>query len=164
MFWKKAEVIEAKVVKVEEVKEMELSSIKRKAPSVPPSHEYREVLDKSRNLLGYICGPSDYRLGCVLAELEIDSLDFKDVEAYKASKTHGGMSFVRYPIATYRQEIPIHVLNKAIQIKEKLPEAEFFVDNYERNGSNAGDPFLWVSVAGWGRYVEVWDEPKFEQK
>lgn len=139
------------------------AEIRRYLPNISQQGiKHKELLEKARATLGYICGAHDTRLDEVLNALEIDCLDFEEVNRYMASKEHDGFKFVPYNITVYQMAIPVHVLNKMIQIKERLPEAEFKIYNYERNRSNAGDPFLWVSVAGWGHYIEVWDEPEFE--
>src|SRR5579863_5745946 len=88
--------------------------------------EHQELLDRARTVLGYRCPSKDGRLALVLAELEIEQLDHKEVRAYMNSKTGNGFEFVRYAIdgpRGYHLPIPVHVLNKAIQIKERLPEA-----------------------------------------
>ena len=75
-------------------------------------------------------------------------------------------------LKNYAQPVPELVLQKAVEIKRELPEAEFFVDQL------AVDPFLLVSLTGipdysrntpsrnldpeTAAYVEVWAEPKFE--
>jgi hypothetical protein len=74
-------------------------------------------------------------------------------------------------LRSYTAPVPEFVLQKAIEIKRELPEAEFYVDQL------AIDPFLIVSLvdlADWSTnkdrkldpetaaYVEVWSEPKFE--
>lgn len=125
---------------------------------------FKEVLDKAEKTLGYRCGSRGYKLDQCLAELGLESLNYDQVRKYMAQKTKDGFGFVQYDIKEYRLAIPVHVLETAIRIKEKLPTAEFTVFNYERRSSAAGDPFLWVSQDGWGVYIEVWDEPEFEDR
>lgn len=61
-------------------------------------------------------------------------------------------------IKNYQQPIPEFVLNKALQIKERVPSAQFFVEHLEEKH----DPFLKVKHGNLDLYIEVWDEPKFE--
>lgn len=61
-------------------------------------------------------------------------------------------------IKHYQQPIPEFVLNKALQIKEKVPNAQFFIEHLEEKY----DPFLKVKHGNLDLYIEVWDEPKFE--
>ena len=62
-------------------------------------------------------------------------------------------------LSKYQQPIPESVLAKAIVIKKKLPEAEFWV---EFIGEAKHDPFLVVKCGGCEYYIDVWKEPKFE--
>lgn len=61
-------------------------------------------------------------------------------------------------IKNYQQPIPEFVLRKALQIKEKVPDAQFFVEHLEEKY----DPFLKVKHGNLDLYIEVWNEPKFE--
>jgi hypothetical protein len=69
-------------------------------------------------------------------------------------------------IAEYKEPIPEFVLAKAVQIKERFPECELFVESL----SDHPDPFLVVAIPHEKPYypdkeryyVEVWAEPKFE--
>lgn len=128
-------------------------------------------------------------LAKVLAELDIDVLNPEDVRMYQAqmqlqrtrelcevwiaengSMTPESYNYFRGPcwnrtkIEEYKLPVPEFVLNKAVQIKEKCPEAEFYIQHLEDHP----DPFLVVEIpkAGYGHkeryFVEVWDEPKFE--
>lgn len=76
-------------------------------------------------------------------------------------------------IERYHEEIPEFVLNKAVQIKKELPEAQLFVEYLEESQ----DPFLVVKTqkevdhGSWksnedieSYYIEVWNEPKFENR
>src|SRR3989344_5755378 len=60
-------------------------------------------------------------------------------------------------LAQYHNQVPVHVLNKAIAIQERVPEAKFFVDELTN-----GDPLLRVECGKSKFYIEVWGEPKFE--
>lgn len=136
-------------------------SIRRTKVKMPGALAFKDILDKAESVLGYRCGRG-YKLDQCLAELGLETLNGDDVRKYMAAKTRHPYGFVQYPLKDYRLPIPIHVLETAIRIKEKLPTAEFTVYNYELNKSAAGDPFLWVSQDGWGNFIEVWDEPEFE--
>ncbi len=65
----------------------------------------------------------------------------------------------RVPIKEYNEEIPEHVLEKAIAIKKEIGDASFFVEKLEY----IPDPFLVVVCGTEEYYIEVWDEPKFER-
>lgn len=68
------------------------------------------------------------------------------------------------PIECYEAAIPEFVLQTALDIKERCPEAKFFVDEL-RYKTMFPDPFLVVqSEDGSQFYLEVWNEPGFVQK
>jgi hypothetical protein len=136
------------------------------------------------------------RLAQVLAELGIEVLNKADVLDYMRERlcdrtlelldewqksnpaalgswgygaNFSGPSWEATPIDKYREAIPEFVVNKAVQIKRALPEAEIFI----RHLTEDKDPFLEVTLGkatdydadrnGSERYfVEVWEEPKFE--
>jgi len=127
-------------------------------------------------------------LSRTLEELGIDPFLEGDVKKYKANKARdvemkvwtdfqrrAGLdpmgavealvtSFVRVTwrrtkLSKYRGEVPEFALSRAIEIKEHLPKARFYVD--ELTVDKRYDPFL---VAACGRekfYIDVWDEPEF---
>jgi hypothetical protein len=73
------------------------------------------------------------------------------------------------PISAYKKPIPEFVLNKAVQIAEKCPKAEFTieelqVERYQRIQRTLPDPFLVAKLGSESFFVEVWDEPLFENK
>jgi hypothetical protein len=116
----------------------------------------------------------------VLAELDVEIFDQSTVDAYKAQmvahyETHGKMVMPTWrlkPLRGMTDEVPMFALRKAVEIKRRLPQAEFYVDQL------AVDPFLIVSLAPLrdsvvnvtsrnldpeiAAYIEVWDEPGFE--
>lgn len=123
------------------------------------------------------------RLKRALAQLEMEILDWKSVTAYKKQmaahyETAGKMREPTWRLTKlkeYKYPVPEFVLQKAVEIKKLLPEAEFYVEQL------AVDPFLIVSLAPLNdfvsidfslkrigmdpetsAYVEVWSEPKFE--
>jgi len=137
-------------------------------------------------LLGYTPLREELRtpgtLKRVLAKLEMEILDLESVTAYKKQmaahyETAGKMAQPTWRLTElkeYKKPVPEFVLQKAVEIKKLLPEAEFYVEQL------AVDPFLIVSLAplvdfastNWtldrdmdpemSAYVEVWSEPKFE--
>ncbi len=62
----------------------------------------------------------------------------------------------RLPLAEYQEEVPLYVLQKAVEIKKQLPAAEFYVEQ------RAEDPFLIVKCGEREEYIEAWREPRFE--
>jgi hypothetical protein len=74
------------------------------------------------------------------------------------------------PIEGYRHAIPEFVLERAMQIKIRLPEANFVVEWLGEETHNVPtsykpnppDPFLAMNYGSIGLYLDVWDEPKFE--
>jgi hypothetical protein len=74
-------------------------------------------------------------------------------------------SFVRVAwrgtkLAKFRGEIPEFALSRAIEIKERLPKARFYVE--ELTVDKRYDPFLVVACGRERFYIDVWDEPEFE--
>lgn len=73
-----------------------------------------------------------------------------------------GYAWHRIAISKYLKAIPEFVVNKAIQIKEALPEVKIFVEELQYDP----DPFLVVTCENDNfteqYYVEVWEEPLFE--
>ena len=63
-------------------------------------------------------------------------------------------------IYRYQDEIPEFVLRKALQIKQRVPSVEFFIEHI----GVRHDPFLIVRYKTQEYYVEVWAEPKFESE
>jgi hypothetical protein len=124
----------------------------------------------------------------VLAELEIEALDTADVLQYKGEKMaeavqayYQSMGSLEGRVPKYQDDefgwrrrllaksdlfVPDHVLQKAVEIKQRLPEVDFWVEDLTKSP----DPFLIVgfkdpSLEWWcedALYLEVWDEPKFE--
>lgn len=155
-----------------EVQDLDLSDPRKKLAA--------EVED----LLGYTPLRKELRtpgtLLRVLAKLEIAILEQASVDKYKAQmvehyRTANKMADPTWrltPLKHYTQPVPEFVLQKAVEIKRELPEAEFYIDQL------AVDPFLLVSlqsIPDYNRntpsrkldpetaaYVEVWAEPRFE--
>ncbi len=72
--------------------------------------------------------------------------------------------WIEMSLKGYTELIPDFPIDTAIRIKERLPEAEFFVDVLCRRRMPTDEPFLILKVAGEKHYVEVWDEPDFEKQ
>lgn len=76
-----------------------------------------------------------------------------------------GRLFVEWSMAKlkhYDKPVPEFVLRKCVQIKERAPEAKFFVDEL-RQRQETLDPFLVVELGSDRAWIEVWDEPEFEK-
>ena len=155
------------------------------APVIEPDATPRAALAvEAEALLGYkplrVAVKAPGALRAVLAKLEIEVLDEASVNAYKAQMvqhydTHKKMSVPTWrltELSKYTQPVPEFVLRKACDIKRELPTAIFYIDQL------AVDPFLLVSTTPitdfltnqvrkldleTQAYVEVWDEPKFEE-
>jgi hypothetical protein len=76
-----------------------------------------------------------------------------------------GWSMIK--IAEYKQPVPEFVLAKAVEVKEKMPECELYIEHLEDHP----DPFLVVGAEkarySWLKpeehyYLVAWAEPKFE--
>lgn len=59
-------------------------------------------------------------------------------------------------------EIPQFALSTAVQVKEKLPNAQLFVEVLTSKNRQLADPFL-VAVYGEEVHLEVWEESRFER-
>lgn len=79
------------------------------------------------------------------------------------------------PLFCYELPVPAYVLEKAIAIKERLPNVDIKIEQvkmfswkYELIDRFVSffdpDPFLSVEYGSQKYYIEVWDEPKFEAK
>ena len=140
----------------------------------------------AERLLGYTPLRTDAKatsaFRAALACLDIPTLDQDAVDKYKAQmvdhyETHGkkpSMPTWRLkPLKGYNLPVPEFVLRKAVQIAKELPGVQFFVDQL------ACDPFLIATMTplydsavnqasrlldpDLSAYIEVWDEPKFEE-
>jgi len=72
------------------------------------------------------------------------------------------LRWVRLPLEEVR-DAPEFVKAKTREIANLLPDASFTVEQL-RSEKKVYDPFLIVSYAEESYYVEVWEEPEFEQK
>lgn len=129
-------------------------------------------------------------LADALARLEIEVLDWRDVLTYQLERRQEReceelsrmktadiapsvwqrhrTAWAEVELSKYTGAVPIHVLNKALEIKRFLPEVEFYIEHL----SETPDPFLVAKLAnssgysweGFSYYIDVWDEPKFERR
>jgi hypothetical protein len=66
------------------------------------------------------------------------------------------------PLKNYDGDVPEFALSHALEIKERMPSAEFEVE--ELRIEKRYDPLLVVSCGKERFYIDVWDERDFEQK
>ncbi len=66
----------------------------------------------------------------------------------------------------YEEPVPTFAVSTAVELKERLPDAEFFVEKFEegRYVKRVRDPFLVMEAGGQTFYLEVWQEPDFRAK
>jgi hypothetical protein len=98
----------------------------------------------------------DYQMAeCVRLTKEKIVDDFKDwVTGYfSPAQWH------HQDLKDYERPIPEFVLDKAVRIKEALPEVQFRVQFLSEPKA---DPFLIAHLGKEIYYVEAWDEPRFE--
>lgn len=62
-------------------------------------------------------------------------------------------------LSSYERAIPEFVIDKAVRIKEALPEVQFRVQHLNEP---KGDPFLIAILNRETYYIDAWDEPRFE--
>ena len=62
-------------------------------------------------------------------------------------------------LRSYDKAIPEFVIDKAVRIKEQLPEVEFRIQYISEPKA---DPFLIAILGKEIYYIEAWDEPRFE--
>jgi hypothetical protein len=126
-------------------------------------------------------------LASTLDELAIEPFRMEDVNRYKEEKAHmveqqvlgeykerarcsGDGEFPpgtyvraiwhRVPLRGYNGEVPGFALSHAMDIKERMPTAEFEVE--ELRVDKRYDPFLVVSCRRERFYIDGWDERGFE--
>jgi hypothetical protein len=168
------------------VEEPSREMLKRTAVEVQDldlSNPRQKLAAEAEAVLGYTPLRKELRapgtLRRALAKLEIAVLEEASVDQYKKQMvehyaTTGKMAMPTWrltPLKKYTQPVPEFVLQKAVEIKRELPEAQFYVDQL------AMDPFLIVSLeeihdwstnqprkldAETAAYVEAWAEPLFE--
>ncbi len=111
-------------------------------------------------------------LARALRKLDIRPYSPESVEEYKEQKLKeqrkkvgGRWSFGWdvHTLSAYDKPVPEFVLNKALQIKEVIPNVQFAVEELNERASDP-DPFLIAFTNTERYYVEVWNEPEFENK
>lgn len=125
-------------------------------------------------------------LYATLRSLEMEILDWRDVMVYKAQEltkvidrqvkqavaadayNDSALSWPprwdEHKISKYRERVPDHILQKAIEIKRLLPECQINVQKLDEST----DPFLVALIkVGYTEvryFIDVWDEPGFERR
>ena len=113
-----------------------------------------------------------------LLRLDIDTLDTAAVLRYQVEEAgrktiekiherfdqyvHGYFSPATWEhtkLGEYKQPIPEFVIRKAIQIKDAVPEVDFYIQHLSEPKA---DPFLVARLGEEIYYIEAWDEPRFE--
>lgn len=145
---------------------------------------------RAKDLLGYsalqadvtgevVIGKKEGKLTETLRALDIEVLDTGTVIEYQLMKLtelnrevarerlndwatgyFSSASWAKTQLDQYTRPVPEFVLDKAIRIKEQLPEVHFHIQHLQ---DPKADPFLVASIYG-GEvyYIEAWDEPRFE--
>lgn len=122
---------------------------------------YRALAD---NLAGKTIATCEGKLTEALRGLDIDVLDSSAVIKYQlaeASRLTAAKISEDFQSWSVGNPIPEFVLDKAIRIKERIPEVVFHV--HYINEPKA-DPFLIAQLGKEIYYVEAWDEPRFESQ
>lgn len=76
--------------------------------------------------------------------------------------THVRATWRQAPLRAYDGEVPAFVLSRALDIKDRVPNAEFEVD--ELRVDKRYDPFLVVWCGREQFYIDVWEEDEFERR
>lgn len=143
-----------------------------------------ELASEAESLLGYSVLRKSLKmqspLTTALLKLEIEPFEMASVKAYKDQMLkyaqneaaimdakdgiRPGMwssrvaSWKRSDIDGYTKPIPEYAIEKALQVKKACPAVEFEIEEM----TVVPDPFLIAVLGNVRRYIEVWDEPKFE--
>jgi len=134
-----------------------------------------KFVTKVQSLLGYGLTKilKQQSLAGVLSELGVSVFNPTSVEEYKARKrseqyNKAGNRFEwtwkRTALKDYQQPVPLGVLQLALRIAERLPEAKFSVDQLSTHGKLQVDPFLVVLMGPMEYYIAQWDEPTFSDE
>jgi hypothetical protein len=153
------------------------------------STERGKLASRAADLLGYkalvtdIAGISSFgvfsgKLTETLLKLEMDVLDTSVVIDYQMEEAgrrtkeailenlnqwvagwFSKASWEHTELSSYKRPVPEFVLDKAIRIKEALPEVKFYIQHLS---DPKADPFLVAVVGDEIYYVDAWDEPRFE--
>lgn len=154
------------------------------------SREQMALATRAKDVLGYSVlaehatgrkslGEREGKLSSALLVLDLQVLDSAKVLEYEMAEA-GRLTLAKaqeefkswttgyfYPakwentlLASYDKPIPEFVLDKALRIKDAVPEVQFYIQHLSEPKA---DPFL---VAVLGReiyYIDAWDEPRFEK-
>lgn len=144
-----------------------------------------ETARKAEELLGYTAlsqaktaADESHALASALIELGITVLHPSTVEKYKKdcikdaneksrrSRWYNTFSWKQTALPKYRKAVPIEALNMAVRIAEKVPTAQFIVEELARTRTKrvVADPFLVVRAGNVRYHIAHWDEPGFEDK
>ncbi len=158
----------------------QIDSTRIKLSTTETSKDILELAEKAKTVLGYSVLRNRTLLRDVLCELEIEVLDPKIVKKYmeevarsKNGVLGGDWRWGALTLAKYTEPVPEFVLNKAIQVAERLeelylkPQMELRVHYFTNDDREVyPDPFLSVKLGFYSGYemyyIEVWDENKFE--
>jgi len=91
------------------------------------------------------------------------------IARHKKADIHQG-EWISFPIGgsynPYRNPVPDFAIERALQVKQALPETNFYVselqERWQEIHMQVSDPFLVMDYKGIQLYLDVWDEPKFE--
>ena len=153
------------------------------------SSERGRLAARAADLLGYkalvadVAGVSSFgvysgKLTETLLKLEMNVLDASVVIKYQmeeiARRTEevirerldqwvagwfSAASWQHTPLKSYTRPVPEFVLDKAIRIKEAVPDVDFYIQHLS---DPKADPFLIAKLGEEIYYIEAWDEPRFE--
>lgn len=153
------------------------------------SNERAKLATRAADLLGYrtlanhmsgqtVLTASEGKLTETLRSMEIEVLDNAAVIRYQMEEMgrrtaekiaedfrnwavgwFTSASWGKTELSNYEQPVPEFVLDKALRIKERLPEVVFHVQHLNEPKA---DPFLIASAGKEIYYIEAWDEPRFE--
>jgi hypothetical protein len=145
---------------------------------------------RAKDLLGYdaliadvtgerVVGTKTGKLTETMLKLEMSILDTSSVVTYQLEELtrrnrevieerfkdwavgwFTAASWQHTELSSYTRPVPEFVLDKAIKIKEALPEVKFYIHHLS---DPKADPFLIASLGEEIYYVEAWDEPRFER-
>jgi hypothetical protein len=93
-----------------------------------------------------------------------------EMPTYKRSRGWQRYGLDKYEDRTFHQYpryVPVHILNMAVQIKQELPTAKFYIDELTTLTTvqwPEPDPFILAQYGSEKYYFGVWDEREFEAK
>lgn len=90
------------------------------------------------------------------------------IARHKRAEVYLG-SWPMMPVSQYSEPIPEFALERAMQIKSQLPDAQFGIEYIRQQTQQVSqpralqiDPFLVLLYGHMKLYLDVWDEPRFE--